>query len=149
MNPWPVLFVARVDFASCWLTLLPSWPTSNMLWCYNWLNFVPTQKVSNVLLIVWMTEYQNRIYTGRKNFWVFSKSVCSSWCVNIEIFIFKCLTFVQFSNEVMIWNSFGTALEQPTRAPEKTLEGALTKQVLITHITYINYQILFQRKRGQ
>ena len=51
---------------------------------------------------------------------------------------YRTLIKTHLFNLAIKWRS-GTVLEQSTRAPEKTLEGALTKQVLITYIhTYNN-----------
>ena len=51
---------------------------------------------------------------------------------------YRTLIKTHLFNLAIKWRS-GTVLEQSTRAPEKTLEGVLTKQVLITYIhTYIH-----------
>ena len=53
---------------------------------------------------------------------------------------YRTLIKTHLFNLAIKWRS-GTILEQSTRAPEKTLEGALTKQVLITYIhTYKHHQ---------
>ena len=52
---------------------------------------------------------------------------------------YRTLTKTHLFNLAIKWRS-GTVLGQSTRAPEKTLEGALTKQVLITYIHTYQHQ---------
>ena len=55
---------------------------------------------------------------------------------------YRTLIKTHLFNLAIKWRS-GTVLEQFTRAPEKTLEGALTKQVLITYIQSVPLLAIF------